>query len=194
MNGRIWVESEEGRGSVFHCTATFGLSKEPVRRSTPTVLAKARGLPVLVVDDNATNRRILEDLLFHWGLKPVSADNGREALARLTEAQAAGQPFAMVLLDDMMPEMDGFMLAAEIRENPELVGATLMMLSSADRQDHAARCREAGVSAYMTKPVKRSELLNAVLTAINTPADESKRTTGAAPDRWEQRRALCICC
>jgi CheY-like chemotaxis protein len=172
MAGRVWVESDDGRGSTFHFTARFGLSRDSVSRHPPTDLARLKGLPVLVVDDNATNRRILQELLTGWGMKPSLVEGGREALAAMRKMCYNEYPFTIVLLDNMMPEMDGFMLAEEIRRQPGLAGSTLMMLSSADRRDNAARCRDLGVTTYLTKPIKRAELLNAILTAVAGPGDE----------------------
>jgi PAS domain S-box-containing protein len=191
MGGRVWVESEPGKGSTFHFLARFGLSEAPAPRLAPVELARARGLPVLVVDDNATNRRILNDLLTQWGLAPAAAASGREALAALQRAAADGEPFALVLLDNMMPEMDGFMLAEEIQRRPGLAGSTLMMLSSADRRDNAARCRELGVATYLTKPIKRAELLNAIMTAVDGPAGEKVRgATGTRTSIGPSARSL----
>jgi CheY-like chemotaxis protein len=123
-------------------------------------------LPVLVVDDNATNRRILHEMLSGWHMKPTEVDSGAAALAVLEQAARAKSPFPLVLTDKMMPEMDGFQLAEQIKQHPNLAGATLMMLSSADRHGDAARCRELGVSAYLTKPIKQSELLSTILTVL----------------------------
>jgi PAS domain S-box-containing protein len=191
MGGRVWVESEPGRGSTFHFTAHFGLSEAPALRQAPVELTRARGLPVLVVDDNATNRRILHDLLTQWGLAPVLVEGGRAALAALERAAAGGEPFPLVLLDNMMPEMDGFMLAEEIQRHPGLVGSTLMMLSSADRRNNAARCRELGITTYLTKPIKRAELLNAILTVVDAPADEKVRmATGTRSAIGPSQRSL----
>jgi signal transduction histidine kinase len=131
MDGRIWVESEPGRGSTFHFTARFGLSREAIPRRPPAGLAQLKGLPVLVVDDHATNCRILQDLLTSWGLRPTCVASGPAALAAMQTAQAEGEPFALVLLDNMMPEMDGFMLAEQIRRRPDWRCVTLMMLPSA---------------------------------------------------------------
>jgi PAS domain S-box-containing protein len=175
MGGRMWVESEQGRGSTFHFTARFGLSNSPAPRQATVGLARARELAVLVVDDNATNRRILHEILTLWGLMPTAAGSGREALALMHRAAEAGEPFPLVLLDNMMPEMDGFMLAEEIRNHPGLAGSTLMMLSSADRRDNAVRCRELGVTAYLTKPIRRAELLSAILAVVGDPGGEKVR-------------------
>jgi PAS domain S-box-containing protein len=167
MDGRIWVESEQGNGSTFHFTARFGLQNAPSKSRAmrrPEVLL---GLPVLVVDDNATNRRILEEMLTNWRMKPTVVDSGKKALAEMQRAVEAGEPFPLVLLDAMMPEMDGFTLAAEIKRRPEFAGAVLMMLSSAGQAGDAGRCRELGISTYLAKPIKQSDLLDAILTALS---------------------------
>ncbi len=176
MGGRVWVESDEGQGSKFHFTAHFGLSTTPVPRQIPTELAKAQGLAVLIVDDNETNRRILKELINNWGLHATVASGGKEALSLMHQAQQRGVPFSFVLLDHMMPEMDGFMLAEEIRRCPDLVGATLMMLSSADHHEGAERCREMGITAYISKPIKRAELLNAILSSVTGSSVEGGGT------------------
>ncbi|MFO0843587.1 MAG: response regulator [Gemmataceae bacterium] len=171
MDGRVWVESEEGKGSTFHFTAQFGLSANPLPAPAPTDLSRLKDLRVLVVDDNATNRRILHGVLTQWGMRPTSVEDGPQALAAMRLAADAGEPFAVVLLDHMMPGMDGLTLAERIQHNPSLAGSVLMMLSSADRREVAARCRERGVNTYLTKPIKRADLLHA-LAAVRAPAQE----------------------
>ncbi len=173
MGGRIWVESEPGEGSRFRFTARFGRSQNSGGPRRPLEPAVLKDLPVLVVDDNATNRRILEEVLSTWGLAPVTALGGRLALAELHRASGDGEPFRLVLLDAMMPEMDGFMLAEEISRHPELAGAVIMMLSSSDRPGDPERCRQLGVARYLTKPVKQSDLLEAILEALSK--DENSR-------------------
>jgi CheY-like chemotaxis protein len=133
---------------------------------------------VLVVDDNATNRRILNEMLTHWEMRPSTADGGPAALGCLMHAAAAGTPFPLVLIDAHMPEMDGFELAARIKRTPELAGATIMMLSSADLTGEAARCRELGVAAFLTKPIRQSELLNAILLALGSSATTEPSDAG----------------
>jgi PAS domain S-box-containing protein len=166
MEGRIWAESEAGKGSTFRFTARFGLGDAPEVRARPADPEVLRGLSVLVVDDNATNRRILVDMVTNWRMRPRAADCGREALRLLSEAAADGQPYPLVLLDGHMPEMDGFTLAAEIRRIDELEGTTILMLTSAGQPDDVARCRELGIGAYLMKPIKQSDLLNTILLAL----------------------------
>lgn len=168
MDGRIWVESIDGMGSEFHFIARFGRSTLVPAHRVPMELQDFQGLKILVVDDNATNRRILQELLTHWGMRPTVTSNGRDALATLRDAHDAGQPFALILTDHLMPEMDGVRLAEEIHCHPQLAGTTLMMLSSADRHESLERCRELGVAACITKPVRRTELKNAILAALNS--------------------------
>jgi CheY-like chemotaxis protein len=166
MGGRAWVDSQVGRGSTFHFSARFRRSTAP-RSAMPLEAASLDGLPVLVVDDNATNRRILQEMLTNWRMKPTVVASGRDALAALDAAGRSGNPYALVLLDGMMPEMDGFELAARIKQQPGLVGAALMMLSSADRKEDASRCRQLGVAAYLVKPIRQSDLLDAIVTTLD---------------------------
>jgi two-component system, sensor histidine kinase and response regulator len=171
MKGRIWIESEVGQGSTFHFTARFGLPVGSAKPAIPT--ADLKEMPVLVVDDNATNRNILEEVLRHWKMRPTTAESGPAALSAMRQAAAANDPFVLVLLDAMMPDMDGFAVIEQIKENAEFAGVTILMLSSADRAEDAAHCRELGVGYYLRKPIKQSELLAALMQALGR-VDETK--------------------
>ncbi len=168
MQGRIWVESEVGRGSEFHFEARLGVGTEDARPDQPE-LTDLTGVPVLVVDDNETNRRILLATLQSWGMRAAAAESAPSALAALREAEAVGKPYSLVLTDACMPGMDGFALSEKIRQSGRLAGATIMMLTSGGGLGDAARCRALGVAAHLTKPVIQSELRAAILTALCAP-------------------------
>ncbi|HEV2176196.1 MAG TPA: response regulator [Terriglobia bacterium] len=177
MDGRIWLESKLGEGSAFHFTARLGTGESP-SSPVPDEPVSLRGVPVLVVDDNFTNRRLVEDMLNRWHMAPAAAGNVTDALNILKWAKAEGRPFPLVLTDSQMPDMDGFMLAERIRRNPDLAGATIMMLSSSGQRGDAARCREVGVAAYLTKPIRQAELQEAILKVLSrVPAAQSPLVT-----------------
>ena len=172
MNGRIWIESEAGRGSTFHFTVALETRPEAADESAVVPerdLTDLKGMRVLVVDDNAMNQRLLQEILTRWHMEPVLVDGGRAGLAAMNDAKQENRPFRLVLLDFQMPDMDGFAVAAAIKERPELSGSTIMMLSSVGQRGDAARCRELGVSGYLTKPVKQSVLLDAIQAALVGP-------------------------
>jgi CheY-like chemotaxis protein/HPt (histidine-containing phosphotransfer) domain-containing protein len=127
---------------------------------------KLQDLPVLVVDDNATNRRILRDLLTNWEMKPTVVESGAAALAALRQAAGGFEPFRLVLLDVMMPEMDGFTVAAQIKADQRLGLATIIMLTSGGQKGDAARCHELGVASYLIKPILQAELYHAILSVL----------------------------
>jgi signal transduction histidine kinase/CheY-like chemotaxis protein len=180
MRGDIWVESAPGRGSSFHFTALLG----PAQDLAPLEERKfPPGLPVLVVDDNETNRRILTDLLEHWGMKAVSAAGGLKALALIERASGAGDPFALIITDVHMPGMDGFELAERVKQSAFRSGAIVVMLTG-ERPGDIERARKSGVSDYLVKPVRREELKNVIAKVLgkdDSPLFESAGSVLAPP-------------
>jgi two-component system, sensor histidine kinase and response regulator len=171
MGGRLWLESETGRGSTFHFTASFALVNAAMVTVPDEV--ELRDLRILIVDDNATNRRLLKEMLIGWRMVPTLAASVSEALAALRVAQESGWPFPVVVTDVQMPDVDGFTLAQAIKQDPATAGVAVVLLTSAGQPGDAARCRELGVAAYLTKPIKRSELRSALLLALSVrPAEQ----------------------
>jgi PAS domain S-box-containing protein len=168
MGGRIWMESQPGKGSTFHFTAVFEV-QTPGAVQTRSHWQTLTDLPVLIVDDNATNRRILEEVLANWHMHPLTAKDAIAALAALEKSLAGDKPIAVVLLDGHMPFMDGFALAERIQLDSRYAGVKLVMLTSAGQPDDIARCHALGISSYLTKPVKQSELLDVIVSAIGQP-------------------------
>jgi CheY-like chemotaxis protein/HPt (histidine-containing phosphotransfer) domain-containing protein len=165
MGGRVGLTSEIGKGSVFDFTAEFGIqSEDTIPESVPHT--RLSNLRVLVVDDNATNLRILDGILRGWGMRATMAAGGREALKVLSETDQSTDGFAIILTDARMPSMDGFDLVKRIRETPSLKAATVLMLTSVHSTEDVARARELGISSYLIKPVRRSALLSAITESL----------------------------
>jgi two-component system sensor histidine kinase/response regulator len=178
MNGRIWVESVVGTGSEFHVTLPFEVRPNAESKVTPRQLAELKGLPILVVDDNATNQWILRDVLIGWGMRPTVVDSGDWAIKALQSSLRSREPFVAVLLDYQMPGMNGLQVVQRIRQLPEFKNVAIMMLSSVGQAGDALRFAELGVAASLTKPVRQSVLQKALLAAL------------AAHDRPEEATAV----
>jgi signal transduction histidine kinase/DNA-binding response OmpR family regulator/HPt (histidine-containing phosphotransfer) domain-containing protein len=163
MGGRLWVEGSVGKGSTFHFIVRLGLPTEPISKHVPEKLENLRGLKILVVDDNSTNRKILESMLKNWKMKPATAESATAALQMMIDAAKMGAPYQLLLLDANMPVMDGFELVEKMKNAPDLDSITLMMLTSSGQRGDSARCRELAISAYLTKPIKQSVLLDAIM-------------------------------
>ena len=166
MGGGIRLDSEPGQGTRIHVTLPFAIQAAVQTPAVPRALKDLDGLDVLVVDDNATNRRILKEILTGWGMRPTLVDGGLPAIVALEQAVAAGRPFPLALIDFQMPDLDGFGLADQIKRRPDLGTTMIMMLSSVGHRGDAIRCRELGVASYLTKPVRQSILLDAILLVL----------------------------
>jgi two-component system, sensor histidine kinase and response regulator len=168
MRGTIWVESEPGQGSCFRFTADFGVSQEPPRVQPVDQLL--RGMSILIVDDNATNRTVLVETLRAWQMRPKAASSAEEALALMQRAFERSQPFRLVIADVHMPEVDGFELVERMRRFAHWSSAMILMLTSGEQRGDIERCRKLGVTSYLTKPVRTADLraaLGSALAALN---------------------------
>jgi PAS domain S-box-containing protein len=170
MGGQIALRSEVGKGSTFHFTVDFPVVAD-LALSHYQQTGKVTGMRVLVVDDNATNRRVLEEMLNNWKMLPHSVASGEEALLEIQRAAIEGQPYALAILDGQMPHMDGFELAEQLRNGAQQPPFTVMMLTSQGERGDAARCKELGISSYLSKPVSQSDLMDAIMTALGEPSN-----------------------
>jgi len=172
FGGRLWLESVVGKGSTFHFTARF----EVTAASSKGALLpeeKLEGVRVLAVDQNPTNRRILEELLTDWGMNPTLLGDTGTALTQLKQAADAGRPFPLVLVDAAMPELDGLSLVELIRQDSRLEKAGIVVLTSAGQRGDAVRSRHLGLASYLTKPAGQAELLNAIFQVLDATLEAS---------------------
>jgi signal transduction histidine kinase/CheY-like chemotaxis protein len=172
MGGAISLQSMPGEGTTITFNAPFQVS--PASQPGPPIPSEKdlEGLPTLIIDDNATNRRILCELALQWKMKPHMSDGGESGLRELSRAASQGNPYRLLLLDEQMPGVDGWEVLDRIRRNPAFESVVIMMLTSSDQVESAARCRQMGVETYLIKPISSSDLLGSIRHAIgmHTPS------------------------
>jgi CheY-like chemotaxis protein len=179
MDGRIWAESTPGSGSTFYFTARFPLATEGSPDAATTENIVLQGRRVLIVDDNATNRRILKEMTHNWGMDPLAASDARQALKILRQTGRDSRPCDLMVSDVNMPEVDGITLAEQVRKEPELAAIPIILLTSGARPDDLKRGESLGVACYLVKPVEQSRLFNAIATCLGlTAAIDELDTTG----------------
>jgi signal transduction histidine kinase/CheY-like chemotaxis protein/HPt (histidine-containing phosphotransfer) domain-containing protein len=183
MGGKIWLKSEEGRGSQFFFTVQLRRADQAGESKVVLAGSALRNTRVLVVDDNSTNRQILKEMLKRWEVEVSAVEGGEQALRELARAEQAGRPYQLILTDLHMPKMDGFTLVERIRTQPGISDLPIMLLSSAAHHGDSERCRELGIAARLFKPIRQSELLSAVLGALGgkTVAARPQSVVAAPP-------------
>jgi signal transduction histidine kinase/CheY-like chemotaxis protein/HPt (histidine-containing phosphotransfer) domain-containing protein len=170
MGGRIWMESEPGKGTQFHFTTKLKVLNQQSDGASPAPIESLRNIRILVVDDHPTNRRILHGFLNSWGARTTCADSGQAALSAITAAGQEGKPYQLMVTDINMPQMDGFNLVEKIRNMPALSSMVILALSSAGQRGDAERCRRLGIRSHLFKPVRKGELLAAIRSALAQPS------------------------
>jgi len=185
MGGTMWLDSDVGVGSTFHFTARF----DRERTETPRPVApELHSLPVLAVDDNATNRRILEEVLLNWRMQPTVVASADAALQALEAAHAAHRPFALAIVDGQMPRTDGFALVKRMKADRRFKSTPIVMLTSAARPDDVAQCRRLGIALHVTKPIKQSDLLDAIVSLLGEQIAQSARKRTVPSQKLARRR------
>jgi signal transduction histidine kinase/DNA-binding response OmpR family regulator len=191
MGGQLAVSSEPGKGSTFSFSVEFKVSQEPAKISQPPTDLK--GKRVLIVDDNSTNRMILEEMMSSWGMEVRSVGKARDALAILEDDSGENAAYAMAILDVMMPEMDGFELAEKIRDKPSCATMRILILSSAGFSGNEQLVKKLDISRTLLKPVKHSDLLVAITDALGVATAEDKiSAVGDKPDNFQSKKVLLV--
>jgi two-component system sensor histidine kinase/response regulator len=168
MNGELWVDSKPGEGTTFQFTVTLRVEQDFTEAALPTTgLQQLQGLRTLVVDDNATNLKILQEMLGQWGIQPVFARNGSEALRLMHREAEAKDPFTLLLSDYGMPEIDGYSLAREVKSDERLQNTRIIILSSMGAAGDSSQCRSLGIEGYLAKPIGHEELLSMIRTVLS---------------------------
>jgi two-component system, sensor histidine kinase and response regulator len=180
MGGEIDLKSIPGEGTAITFHAYFDLSPGSHPAARIPSEEDLHGMPTLIIDDNATNRRILSELTGQWKMKPHTCDSGESGLAELSRAASEGSPYRLLLLDEHMPGMDGMEVLNRIRRNPALESVVIMMLTSSDQVESAALCRRMGVETYLIKPISSSDLLGSIRLAIGGRTSASTAALPAA--------------
>jgi signal transduction histidine kinase/DNA-binding response OmpR family regulator len=191
MGGKIDLKSMPGEGTTITFDAYFDVS--PGSQPAPPIPSEEdlHGMPTLIIDDNATNRRILFELARQWKMNPHTCDSGESGLVELSRAASEGSPYRLLLLDERMPGMDGIEVLGRIRRNPVLESVVIMMLTSCDQVESAALCRQMGVETYLIKPISSSDLLGSIRLAIGVHIPASTVTpAGVSPSSRSLRILL----
>ena len=190
MDGRMWVDSAVGKGSTFHFTADFDTPQHAAEPWGTSRRQELEGLRVLVVDDNATNRRILDEMLASWRMTPTTVPDATSALTLLRRTAGGPEQFDVVISDCRMPDVDGFTFARRLKRDPRLATTPVVMLTSIGHPREVVRCRQIGVDAYLSKPVQHSDLLDALVTVFGVSTRKSPSVARPSRARTRALRVL----